>query len=1060
MTDLARTLSTIGISALGVGAPILAPRWTDGATPTVDDAAMALNLSSGSWLCPAAGTLRTIESAAIGVTLVRANGALASGPGLLLTLFPQVYLRLARLYAQVLEGGARPESARGLPFRPVPRYFFYAGTPGSGAVSGNIGPQAAIDLDGELTIYDNDGMPIDPLAVAAAFQAFMTRHNVLQHRDPPGAPFDANPQVAQIATGLAGASVVRVRLANHAGQPYGGAHLNGLTAVSSGSGIFTLNAAAGGGSDLTGSITKEAGTGASGSFPDDERRLLLLGPATTGRLGDEFRPPVLPAGVTLARDFFSIRVVELRPYLLGSPNPAFTGTQAEPRPAIRTDEPLDLLADGNDVLGAAGAALTGATEESLCVAQAIAGTFNVPTATGSGAHWPDFPPPAGVTPAAPGPLPVNLRNGFNPSAQYFDDGDPATANVDVVLTLNGLPAGAAVRAYNRMFVEDAREARGDGAGGVVDASGTLRLLLRDPLGLRRPGLPESAISIPSEATLHCDVMVVKRSGEARLYGNVEAPIIGTTTAAPPAGANPFATAARRGVSNAGILGLRAPGLPSVSGLPLREALLRVLQALTGETNPRDASRLPTMARRDLLVAGRASGTWRAVIASGRLTPETHSADPRRGAPGSPGGRETQVVGVAIRTGRLAYDIARMAFRRTTNLVTRMNDLAGATWDEPPVATSGSFAGAVLQTIAPGCETPELALLQPAIEANLSSIPATFDDLVDWLVDRVNTIAADPSISGNPFLSGIVSTIQTQIVAALNNLKDNNALSESTRERLYNELRREVMAACYGRRDAQWALAGAIANARRFIYIESPGVASTQKDYGTGAVPPYAANLFERIAARQAQASGLHVIICSPKHPDFAAGYEAFAAHEAADRRARILALPAERTVTFHPVGFPGRPSRLESLVVIVDDVWALVGSSSFRRRGLTFDGGSDLVFTDAALVEGRSPAIADFRRRLMASRLGVPGGAQSPFGLMPHPTFVRLADGIEAFYAIREQLVAGGLGTIERLWNGRTPGVTPIDPNSVSIDLANPEGQEYDLIGTLALSAIASLNAF
>jgi hypothetical protein len=226
------------------------------------------------------------------------------------------------------------------------------------------------------------------------------------------------------------------------------------------------------------------------------------------------------------------------------------------------------------------------------------------------------------------------------------------------------------------------------------------------------------------------------------------------------------------------------------------------------------------------------------------------------------------------------------------------------------------------------------------------------------------------------------------------------------------------------------------------------------------VPPYAVNLFERIAARQAQASGLHVIICTPKHPDFAAGYAAPATHEAADRRARILALPAERTVSFHPTGFPGRPSRLESLVVIVDDVWALVGSSSFRRRGLTFDGGSDLVLTDTDLVEGRSPAIADFRRRLMASRLGVPGSEQSPFGLMPNPTFVRLSDGIEAFYAIREQLVAGGVGNIERLWNGRTPGIRPIDPNAVSIDLANPEGLEYDLIGTLALSAIAGLNAF
>jgi hypothetical protein len=68
-----------------------------------------------------------------------------------------------------------------------------------------------------------------------------------------------------------------------------------------------------------------------------------------------------------------------------------------------------------------------------------------------------------------------------------------------------------------------------------------------------------------------------------------------------------------------------------------------------------------------------------------------------------------------------------------------------------------------------------------------------------------------------------------------------------------------------------------------------------------------------------------------------------------DRRARILGLPPERVVFFHPIGFPGRPSRIESTVVIVDNTWAMVGSSTFRRRGLTFDGGSDLVFTDTNL---------------------------------------------------------------------------------------------------------------
>ena len=296
MMDLSRTLSSVGISAFGLGMPVLSPRWTDGAMPTVNDAGMSLSLASGTWVCPVAGTLRKIESSAIGVTLVHADGSAATGPGMLLTLMPQLYLRLARLYARLLEAGARPESDSGLPMRPVPRYFLYGGEVGASDVSGNINPGVEIGQAGDLTIYDNDGMPIDPLAVAAAFRVLMDEHNVLQHRQPVGSGFKADHQVKDIAELAASTSVVRVRLSNHAGQPYDGSNLEGLTPVATASGLFTLNSASGGDSDLTGAITKAATTGEDGSFPDEEGRLLVLGPATTGRLTVEFRPATLTTG--------------------------------------------------------------------------------------------------------------------------------------------------------------------------------------------------------------------------------------------------------------------------------------------------------------------------------------------------------------------------------------------------------------------------------------------------------------------------------------------------------------------------------------------------------------------------------------------------------------------------------------------------------------------------------------------------------------------------------------------------------------------------------------------
>lgn len=1053
LQDIKDALNIAGIRAFGLAMPVLSPGWTDADVTmlTVDDAQMKLSLDdAGTWLAPAAGTLRIVNSDSFGVTLVSADGSPLLDSGLLLTLFPQVRLRLARLYAQVFEA-----SDQGLPLRPVPCFFFYNCTILEileASAGGNVNPGDPICNGGELMIFDENGMPVDPLAVAAAFYAFMVKHNLLQLRAG-GAHFNSDPQVRQIAELTDETYTVRVRLSDHAGKPYDGTHLNGLTAVNDlENSLFTLNAASGIGSDLTGSIAKEA---ASYDFPDEERRLLLLGPATTGRLADEFTPPALPVGTTApVRDFFSIRVVQLKEFLLGNPNVDFNGAAAELKPAIRINEQLTLLADGNDVLAAANAALSGTTQESLCVAQAISGNFDVPSAIGADAHWPNFPS-TDDTPAIEGKLPIGLRDSFSPTANYFDGG--TTANVDVVLTLNSLPAGAAVRVYPRKFVADAREERGDGAGGVVPESGTLTLLLKDPFTLRRPGLDEDVISIPSQPTLRCDVMIVKRTGEARLYGNVEVTVNAAAgSSLPTMGANPFGNAKRRGVSNAGVLGLGKHTLtdppPTASD---EEKLLTIIQQLTGETNPRDAPRLPTMARRDLLVAGLLDGNWRGVIAGGRLTEETHSADARLGAPGGRGGRETQVVGAATQDGCLAYDIARMAFRRTTNIVTRMIDLVSNNWNEPvqPAASNGTFAGAVLQTIAPWCETPELSLLKPLVDNNPDSIPGNFDDLVDWLGERVEELV--PVFSGNMFLNNIISRIRTEIINALNNLKDDDTLDQSTLEHMFEEIHRELMASCYGRRDAQWALAGAISRARRFIYIESPGFAATQKDYGDDPVPPYAKDLIQMISTRLGEAPGLHVIICTPKFPDFAAGYEGFSAYEAANRRAHIIGLPAERVVSFHPVGFPGRPSRLESSVVIVDDVWAMIGSSTFRRRGLTFDGGSDLVFTDTNLINGRSAAITTFRRQLLANRLGI---QTNSFGTMPDPNFVRLHDGVEAFYVIREMLVAGGLGKIDRLWNGKIPGVEPITPSD--IDIANPEGLEFNLLDTLLISAIAALNSF
>jgi hypothetical protein len=133
--------------------------------------------------------------------------------------------------------------------------------------------------------------------------------------------------------------------------------------------------------------------------------------------------------------------------------------------------------------------------------------------------------------------------------------------------------------------------------------------------------------------------------------------------------------------------------------------------------------------------------------------------------------------------------------------------------------------------------------------------------------------------------------------------------------------------------------------------------------------------------------------------------------------ANVADAVGNRVVAFHPRRLPGPSQPTRTTTVIVDDVWALVGSSTFRRRGLTFDGGTDVVVTDQNLVEGRSPTIAALRRSLQANRLGIAVPAAVASGLVPPPfvIFVRLADGVEAFHEIRETLRGSGNGRIARL---------------------------------------------
>jgi hypothetical protein len=1062
------SLNNVGVSAFGISMPVLSKTWTtrEGATgdpplPRFAEDALALELSrddqlDARWVTPIGGTLRVISNPdQLRTTLVGAtrtgipddtrnpDGAPLRGAGVLLTVFPQAYLRLQRLYKELLE------SSSDALVRPVPYYFFYAGSIDESEQSGNVTPGRSLSRRGWLTIYDRYGFPIDPTAVAAIFALIMENHHILQHREPFTDEYRGPTAIQSIAE-LAAADSVRVWIAHPSGKPYSGDELSGVEALPSGvPGLFVLQDP----DDRNPRIAR----------PADQDKL-LLGPATNGRLSDAFEPPRLPSETSLRRDFFSIRIIDLESYLLGLDvkndlSASFNGTRFEHDPVVRLNERIWLLADGNEVLAMSGRALgVEAPDERLSVAQTLDGEFSVPTLSRitpaddvievrRRSHWPFFHDRGEPTPLSAGTLPADLREGFEPRAHFIEE---ASRPNDVVLTLQGLPPHAAVRVYNRLFSAGAREFRGDGAGGVADADGRLTLILRDPFDLVNRRLDDVAVFPRSHPTLMMDVVVVHHSfaRESRIYGNVQVEVGEPSPIDSPlaSGSNQFNSPERRGISHAAVLGLADRAIPGLEGLPRSTAALFTLfgePRLDDPSTPRDASRFPTMARRELLVAARADSAWRAVLSGGRLTAESLSADSFLGNPGAPGGRETQLVGVATDGGLLAYDIARAAFRRTTHIVGRMIDLGEDVW-APPSAPDGAeegstFAGAVLQTIAPSCETPELGLLKPVLDRLLEDrnpIPANWNELVNWVIERLNDLDLSAIVPGAPPLQNALTSARTRLVNELTRLADSD-----TGDRLYEELYRELSTSSYGRRDAQWALAGAIRQARRFIYVETPGFCSTRKDYEGDRNPAYAWDMITALRQRLEEVPGLHLILCTPHNPDFAPGFEVLQAYEAADRRRVLhdeLGALQDRVVAFHPMGFPGRRSRIEATTIIIDDVWLMVGSSTLRRRGLTFDGGSDVVLTDTQVLDGASPQIAAFRRRILSKRLGISRHVDSELGIMPDASHVRLNDGVESFYLIREMLRAGGLGRIEHLSPGQMPGITPS-----RIDVANPEGHEF-----------------
>ncbi len=1030
---LKEILEASGIEVFGDSMPILSPDWTDSTEITFELNKLLIKNVVGTWKAPLSGIGHELSDSSTfpfkkSLFLLDGTPVTASDNSLVLELFPEAYLRLSRLYRALFEANSTETTLSraydlGLTVRPVPRYFLYSSGKlinAGGATTvgdGKIKSGEAIYTEGELRCFDTNGFQMDPLSIAAAFVKILGKYEILKNGESVAEPLTDIIKLEQDG------DKTIIYLVQPNGAPYteGVGKIDKLIAINSDNGLYKLEA------------------GSSISVKDVGDRMFLIGPTTNGILSPQFTIPSYPDSANmLLRDFFSLTVIsDLESYLSG--NPAYPDKPDDPdwpdlriKPSIRTNENLQLLLDGNDMLAAANHCIDGA-KISFAVSPEIHGNFEVPTSIGDDAHFPNFPESDVASEVTD--LAISLKETLEVSVEVF-------GTQDLILTLKKLPPSAAVRIYNRLFTEDAIEKRGDGGGGIVDGDGEMSIYLKNPFGLLKDE------SIPEGSNLIFDLAVVLRNKKARIYGNLSVLVDNrsTTTTKPQTGNNNFSAATYKSVCTAAILGLGDQKTDPTS-FKDHYTLLKSFESITPD-NIRESPRYPTMVRRDLLAAGifenEPEKVYKGMIGAGRLAPDLHNADARIGAPGSLGGRETQASGVYSEGGRITFDITMAALRRCRSLTDRIALLKDESdWKLPPIVNNQGteappYAAAILQTVAKNCETPDLGLLQdfkPTTSTSVTppwakSFPLDFDGLSTW----INYIKGEGAEYPHK------EELNGYLVSLENVLK--SGITADNKEAIFQEIKREIFTSVFGARDAQWAIQQAIENARSFIYIEGPSFSDTNGTSAPEGRAKYALDLHKTIASRIKIIPNLKVMVCTPRQLDYdPIKFGSFLQYEE-NRRYTLYTETTQpkNIVAFHPVGFPGRDSYLESTTIIVDDVWMMIGSSSFRRRGLTFDGGSDIVLTDFRRLNGVSPAISDFRRKLMALRLGIRKANSNAQGDFANPSYVRLRHGADAFSLIREQLVAGGQGYISRMKKVDPP--SPIVPPKDDIDIMNPDGNE------------------
>lgn len=869
-----------------------------------------------------------------------------------------------------------------------------------------------------LWAFDDNGHAIDPGAVASWWNHLAT--TLLTNLWAPG-PNSMNRTVAFAAQ-------LTVHLVNPAEGPL---DADLLAAVNT--------------TGLTGSgAVLAAGTnGAALSFtdpPGPNDAPLAMAMLPNGTYGQTVT--LYPTGAVhtdLTRDYIRLGVLDVERQLVGQPREAPTGASDD---AVRRAADQRRATTRVMVNRVATANLTLHTSLDAAAGQMLAGlganpsTVVLPTLD---REYASFVPPTLPAVAPPATAPVITARALIGGG----DTEPGSRIDDQVVLLqlafDGLGGqGAWIRVWPHGFdAETGRHVALDGGAGVVLADDTANVIVTLPVGVapnadgdQRAGLADAG----------CDISVITANGNvefadvrferpmpvggapidvpdaAQLVACETGPVAATAALRPGStlfsieGVNSFALVDRASVALAGFAGsidaavtadetvcLTAPAFVDIDAGDVRatgDLAAGTVQrdGRTGLSAPLDPGLPhPTMERHDAASSnGAATAAVTATIGPAAGLRRHHELPPHLlGHPGAPAAREAAGVGVSV-NGSAALAVAEFTRDRASPATA---DLATAARPAPPTINP------------PNAPTPWVAVLR-TIGFGVDGEPG--------LPEAIRTV--DSLFPGFDDIQNVLSWLETAVNALPGSFDPTGDVPRA--------LSRRMLACAWGLREVTTSVAAAVGRAEDLVYIETPAIDTLTIGADGDTISPMQA-LVDRVAAQPA----LHVVVCLPRRSPPGWPAKLGRVRDALAQRT-LAALEAEgpgRIGVFHPAAGRDRALDLASTALVVDDTYALAGTSHLWRRGLSFDGGLAAAVFDENLTMGRPTAVRAFRLALIAQRLGATA-ANVPL------------DPEELVASIRDLAPAAGAG---RATTGPITTPDPV-PTATDIDLWNRDGSAID----------------